>query len=306
MGFWEDLGVGAYKLFKKTPFHRLIVLKAEFAEEQTRYEALLSVFQRVEKRREACVSRMAEKIEATRHTLQQAQILLFPPGITEDEVVKDAALRLHRGDVTSSMTVGRRQALPRATPLAVGAGVGTTAAIAAWSGVQMFGFSSTGTAIGGLHGAAAMKAGWALFGGGSLATGGGGIALGQIVLPGLGLIIGAAAAAIFSHQKANKVEDMLVNLRQANAKNGLVIRQNEQLVDKLERAEKFYDQQDQLLGSSVQDAQESLFRFGWFSKFLKCLRYLFTGRYYSVADEAVLARLNEAVWRFMDNFGATT
>lgn len=306
MGFWEDLGVGAYKLFKKTPFHRLIVLKAEFAEEQSRYEALLSVHQRVEKRREACVFRMAEKIEATRDILQQAQTLLFPPGITEEEETKYEALQLHRGDMTSIIVGIGRQALPRTTALAVGAGFGTTAAIAAWSGVQVFGVSSTGTAIGGLHGAAAMKAGWALFGGGSLATGGGGIALGQIVLPGLGLIIGAAAAAIFSHQKANKIEDMLASLRQANAKNGLVVRENERLVERLELAEKFYDQQDQLLVFSVQNAQERLFRFGWFSKLLKCFRYLFTGRYYSVADEAVLAELNKAVWCFMDNFGATT
>ena len=306
MGFWEDLGVGAYKLFKKPLFTVSLFSRPSLPKNRPGMKRYFLCTSELKKRREACVSRMAEKIDATRHILQQAQTLLFPPGITEDEVAKDGALQLHRGDMTSSMTIGRRQALPRATALAVGAGVGTTAAIAAWSGVQVFGVSSTGTAIGGLHGAAAMKAGWALFGGGSLATGGGGIALGQIVLPGLGLIIGAAAAAIFSHQKANKVEDMLVNLRQANVKNGLLIRENEQLVDKLERAEKFYDQQDQLLVSSLQNAQERLFRFGWLSKLLKCLRYLFTGRYYSVADEAVLARLNEAVWRFMDNFGATT
>ena len=56
---------------------------------------------------------------------------------------------------------------------------GTTAAVAA------FGTASTGTAIGGLSGVAATNATLAWLGGGSLAAGGGGMALGSTVLTGL-------------------------------------------------------------------------------------------------------------------------
>ena len=51
--------------------------------------------------------------------------------------------------------------------------------------VGLFGTASTGTAIGGLGGAAAWNATLAWLGGGSLATGGGGMALGSIVLGGI-------------------------------------------------------------------------------------------------------------------------
>jgi hypothetical protein len=51
--------------------------------------------------------------------------------------------------------------------------------------VGLFGTASTGTAIGGLSGAAAWNATLAWLGGGSLAAGGGGMALGTIVLGGI-------------------------------------------------------------------------------------------------------------------------
>jgi hypothetical protein len=53
--------------------------------------------------------------------------------------------------------------------------------------VGFFGTASTGTAISGLSGAAAHSATMAWLGGGSLATGGGGMALGSVVLGGIAL-----------------------------------------------------------------------------------------------------------------------
>jgi hypothetical protein len=53
--------------------------------------------------------------------------------------------------------------------------------------VGLFGTASTGTAIGGLSGAAAHSATLAWLGGGSLAAGGGGMALGSLVLGGIAL-----------------------------------------------------------------------------------------------------------------------
>ena len=64
------------------------------------------------------------------------------------------------------------------TGLGIAAGWGTLAAISAW------GTASTGTAIASLGGAAATNASLAFLGGGSLAVGGGGAALGTVVLTG--------------------------------------------------------------------------------------------------------------------------
>jgi hypothetical protein len=69
------------------------------------------------------------------------------------------------------------------TAVKVGAVAGhSTAAL-----VGLFGTASTGTAIGGLSGAAAHSATLAWLGGGSLAAGGGGMALGSLVLGGIAL-----------------------------------------------------------------------------------------------------------------------
>ncbi len=72
------------------------------------------------------------------------------------------------------------------TAAAAGAAAGKTAVV----GIGLFGVASTGTAIGGLSGAAATNATLAWLGGGSLAAGGGGMALGSAVLG--GVVVGPA------------------------------------------------------------------------------------------------------------------
>ncbi len=69
---------------------------------------------------------------------------------------------------------------------AAGAAAGKSAVV----GIGLFGAASTGTAIGGLSGAAATNATLAWLGGGSLAAGGGGMALGSAVLG--GVVVGPA------------------------------------------------------------------------------------------------------------------
>jgi hypothetical protein len=72
--------------------------------------------------------------------------------------------------------------------------------------MSTFGIASTGTAISSLSGAAATNATLAALGGGSLASGGGGMALGSTVLGGLTVV---PAAMILSHQYAKKSEETL-------------------------------------------------------------------------------------------------
>ena len=64
-------------------------------------------------------------------------------------------------------------------------GSGALAGVASYGGAMMFATASTGTAIGSLSGAAATNATLAWFGGGSLASGGLGMAGGMMVLGGL-------------------------------------------------------------------------------------------------------------------------
>ena len=93
-----------------------------------------------------------------------------------------------------------------------GAAGGALAAFGAYSAATTFATASTGTAIASLSGAAASNATLAFFGGGSLASGGLGIAGGTAVLGGLvagpallvmGIIIGAKAGKNLEDAKAN-------------------------------------------------------------------------------------------------------
>ena len=96
--------------------------------------------------------------------------------------------------------------------VAAGAGAGIMFGGAASAGmtavVMALGTASTATKIAALSGAAATKAILAALGGGSIAAGGGGVALGVIVLKaaatGVGLIIGGAIFAIMGHKALKK------------------------------------------------------------------------------------------------------
>lgn len=94
--------------------------------------------------------------------------------------------------------------------LGLGAGVGSGAALAfgAYNGTMLLATAGTGTAISTLSGVAATNATLAWLGGGTLAAGGGGMALGSMVLGG---IVAGPALAIFGHIVGNKGEEALNN-----------------------------------------------------------------------------------------------
>ncbi len=110
-----------------------------------------------------------------------------------------------------------------------GAALGTAGGFAAAGGttaaVMALGTASTGTAIASLSGAAATNATLAALGGGSLAAGGGGVALGTAVLGGatlgVGLLIGGIIFSVAGASVSNKAEkaweQMIENEKKINA-----------------------------------------------------------------------------------------
>ncbi len=97
-----------------------------------------------------------------------------------------------------------------------GIGAGVLLGWGTYGGVMALGTASTGAAIGGLSGAAATNATLAWLGGGALAAGGGGMALGTAVLG--GIIAGPAllvAGGIFGAKAKEKLNDAYSNLSEA-------------------------------------------------------------------------------------------
>lgn len=92
-----------------------------------------------------------------------------------------------------------------------GAALGTAGAYAAsgatTAAVAAFGTASTGTLISGLSGAAATNATLAALGGGSLAAGGGGMALGSMVLGGATLGVGLLVGGAIFSMAGSKISD---------------------------------------------------------------------------------------------------
>lgn len=115
--------------------------------------------------------------------------------------------RLNIGDFSAASLEGlkRDYELLMDSGLGLGAGLTSGAALAfgAYNGTMMLATAGTGTAISTLSGAAATNATLAWLGGGTLAAGGGGVALGTAILGG---IVAGPALAIFGHVMGNKAE----------------------------------------------------------------------------------------------------
>ncbi|WP_308923488.1 hypothetical protein [Janthinobacterium sp. J1-1] len=122
--------------------------------------------------------------------------------------------KLNLGDFSSVGLQGLKDdyALLKSSGLGLGSGLGGGAALAfgAYNGTMLLATASTGTAISTLSGVTATNATLAWLGGGSIAAGGGGMALGTMVL---GAVAIGPALAIFGHIVGNKGEEALNNAR---------------------------------------------------------------------------------------------
>lgn len=149
--------------------HARLVQRHEELTADLEVEAVLSTAAR--QRAYAALERFAVAFRRLRHA-ELAELVDVAP--VEAEELPSVELRALRINALGSLSA-----------LAGGAAAGGTAGAVAFSAVGVFATASTGTAISTLSGAAATSATLAWLGGGSIATGGGGIAAGTTVLTGI-------------------------------------------------------------------------------------------------------------------------
>lgn len=136
------------------------------------------------------------------------------------EYTKDG-VRLPRYDkeALENVSIGAGILLGGLGGAAVGTAGGFAAAGATTSAVMALGTASTGTAIASLSGAAATNATLAALGGGALAAGGGGIALGTTILGattlGVGLLVGGVIFNLTGGKLSDKADEAWAQMKKA-------------------------------------------------------------------------------------------
>lgn len=185
---------------------------------------------------------------------------------------KEFAVRFHMPEATFKEIRQTAHLVLNLTNAAMTAGsVGLGAAQGTGLLVGTYGVASTGAAIGGLSGAAATNATLAWLGGGSLAAGGGGMALGTVVLGGLAtapaLVVAGFTVAKKGEQALTAAHEFEAGVKAYRAQVALRVALQESVIDRmnelqsvLERTRFRLDQaievsEDQELRGSLSDLQ---------------------------------------------------
>ena len=141
-----------------------------------------------------------------------------------DVKIGNVSIPKFEGEEIKKASVGASVLVGGLSGAALGTAGGFAASGATTAAVMALGTASTGTAISALSGAAATNATLAALGGGSLAAGGGGIALGTTILGaatlGVGLLVGGVIFSCTGSKLSSKAdeawEQMISNERKIN------------------------------------------------------------------------------------------
>lgn len=182
---------------------RIAVSRSKYNSQRKRYELMEKTYN-LERERATKTIRALGKVRLDALVvLGEAVKFLKKAHIKERDLVKDFR-------ITKNELIKWEDASIRAKEIIsglAGAGLsGVSTAAAAYGLVSILGSASTGTAIASLSGAAATNATLAWLGGGAVAAGGGGVAVGSLMLG--GIVVGPAilAAGFFAKGKAEEIE----------------------------------------------------------------------------------------------------
>lgn len=276
-----------------------------------RHRELLELYQRIradiESENSGLVSAVAElkrNVATATKLLGKAAKILDPLGEGQRALNSAAGLRgTGRPNREITQVNAPRNTLPKELAItAAGVGVGTGTAFASWGVVQGVAHASTGTAMAAIHGAAAANAGWAWFGGGALAAGGGGMALGHIILPGIGTATAVTVSSVIAHREANRLSEMCREVEGANSANQHSLATLKSHASQVRDWERRLEREYELLKKVVQETGSRLFPLGFVNRFWRWCRVRLGGQYYHRHELYFVDQLDSAVTGFLDAF----
>lgn len=233
-------------------------------------------------------------------SLARAQRMLNPLQVV-------ASTLLPRQELQAQMVLNvakRADELSLAFTSAVGIGTGAALAAGAWTVLATFGTASTGTAIATLHGAALTHATLAAFGGGALAAGGGGMAVGVATLFSLVIIPATAIIGWQTHSRANELIADAEKLEAANEANSQTLATIGEDLPILNAFSKYISRETDTFDLVVRSTYWQLHPMGKISVYWRRLRARFWGTYYKTEDMPHIEYLSGAVDKFVSLFSA--
>jgi len=249
------------------------------------------------------VAKLKGRVRRSAAVLRRAGKMLDPLGKGQ-KVLKSSGY-LHADGRDTALVSSRNPSYSTSKELAIivgGVTVGTGTAIAGWGAVQVLAHASTGTAMATLHGAAAANAGWAWFGGGALAAGGGGMAVGHLVLPGIGTAVAITFTSVVSHLDANRLAEQCEEIEKRNSTNAKTLATLESKSAKVRGWERLVEGEHYFLNEATKRARRRLFPLGVLSHIWRVLRTWFGCEYYLPAELLCVDSLDSAVMRSLDKF----
>jgi len=281
-----------------------------------RFQELIGIYNRLlinisdkNERLVATVARIQVQVRKSTRHLKLAQKMLDPVRQVRKVSDREATSASNSSSIVPRHTAlsskfgsVSQNAMKHLVPTAVGAGAGAATSLALWGAVQVAAHAPTGTAMATLYGAAAGNAGWAWFGGGSLAAGGGGMAAGHLVLPGIGSAIAVAVSATMSHKEANRLAGECKKLEGANSANEKSLANLSSNCKKVGDLESKLDGEAEKLWDVISSTRRKLFRFGILSHWIRLVRMWIRGNYYRQDELSLIDKLGRAVEAFLSEF----
>jgi hypothetical protein len=297
MGFWKKSFLVLQDLTSLGGTARMRSQAERYSELFSTYELLRKKLGDVNAQLLVAVERVRDSLKLATRNLQFADSILNPLGVGGRDEYR-ASIGDSLVQAGSSLSSTSQNRCTTNFPTIVGAGSGIGVAAASWQAVHLIAHASTGTAMATLHGAAAANAGWAWFGGGSLATGGGGMAAGHLYLPGIATAVTVTVSATLSHLEANRLAKLCGEIGSINDQNTSILAKVTSNLNLVARLADKLGYERQLLDNILKETSRKVHRFGWLSHCWRRFRLWMRGHYYTQKEFVFVARLDAAVARF--------
>ncbi len=130
------------------------------------------------------------------------------------------------------------------------------------------------------------------------------MALGHVLLPGIGAVVAVGVSAYLAHGKADKLAAACAEIEQANSKNKIILKLVTKQLGEMRSFEIKIKDENECLDHAVRAAYRKVRRFGFLSHLWRKLRQRFRGAYYTSEEFAVIHQLAAVVDEFIASFSS--